>query len=143
MTYTDQTIQILKPSQWANLPFFVLGVLLLSTGIFPAIALYRFLDFYCWSYTFGERTILHRRGIFSVTRTEVYYYRIKSVKIEEPLWMRLFGLANVQIVSSDPLQNELLLYAVPNGQGIRAMLNEVTFRRRHEENARELDMYSL
>ena len=44
-----------------------------------------------------------------------YYYRIKSIKVEEPIWMRIFDLANVRVLTSDPYQKEILLHAVPKG----------------------------
>ena len=143
MTYSDKNIRTLTPSQWVNLPFFILGGVFFYTWLLPLLALVKYLEISCWKYEFGERTIVQRKGILSVTSTEIHYYRIKSIRIDEPFWMRLFGLANVTIITSDPFQRELLLYAVPNGNEIRSLLRSTTHTRRREEGVREFDMYSL
>jgi len=143
MTYSDTTHRVLRPSQWVNFPFFVLGVVFFFTWLFPILALVKWLEIYCWKYEFGERTIVQKKGILSVTITEISYYRIKSIKIYEPFWMRFFGLSNVTILTSDPYQRELLLYAVPNGKEIRSLLRSTTHKRRREEGVKEFDMFSL
>jgi len=143
MNYSDKTIRVLSPSQWVNLPFFILGGFFFYTWLLPLLALVKYLEIACWKYEFGERTIVQKKGILSVTTTEINFYRIKSIKIDEPFWMRLLGLSNVTILTSDPYQRELLLYAVPNGKEIRSLLRSTTHKTRREEGVKEFDMYSL
>lgn len=143
MNYSDKTIRVLSPSQWVNLPFFILGGVLFFTWLMPLLALVKYLEIACWKYEFGERTIVQKKGIFSINTTEIHYYRIKSIKIEEPLWMRFFSLANVKVITSDPFENEFMFYAVPNGKELRSLLRETTFLRRKQEGVKEFDMYSL
>jgi uncharacterized membrane protein YdbT with pleckstrin-like domain len=143
MNYSDKTLRVLTPSQWVNLPFFIAGVVGIQTVILPILAIVKYIEYKCWRYEFGERTIVQKKGILSVTITEINFYRIKSIKIDEPFWMRLLGLSNVTILTSDPYQKELLLYAVPNGIEIRSLLRSTTHKRRREEGVKEFDMYSL
>jgi membrane protein YdbS with pleckstrin-like domain len=113
---------------------------------FPLIlilALIKYLEFQMWSYDFNERTIVETKGILNVTRTEIHYYRVKSIRIEEPLVMRILGLSNVYIKTSDPYQPELKLYAVPNGTQLRNQLRVDTDMRRKEEGVREYDLYNM
>ena len=141
--YTDNKMETISPSQWLNLPFFILGIVLIQTGLFPILALIKYIEILCWKYEFNERTIVERKGILSVTRREIHYYRIKSIKIDEPFWMRLVGISNVSITTSDPYQPELVLKGVPNGQLYRSKLRGLTDLRRKEEGVKEFDMYNL
>jgi membrane protein YdbS with pleckstrin-like domain len=143
--YSDSFIRVARPSQWTNAPW----ILVVIAGFyvdFPYLALVavaKFLDTYFWRYEFHERTLVERKGIFSVTRREIHYYRVKGIKVDEPLWMRFFGLANVTILSSDPYLPELVLYAVQNGVGIRNELRGRAHQLRKEEGVREVDVYDL
>jgi len=82
--YTDNKMESISPSQWLNLPFFILGVALFQTVIFPILAVIKYIEIMCWKYEFNERTIVERKGILSVTRREIHYYRIKMNSTKEP-----------------------------------------------------------
>jgi len=143
MNYSDNKTQTLSPSQWTNLLWIIAGILLFQFGIFPILAFIKVLEVYCWRYEFYERTIIERKGILSVTRREIHYYRIKSIKIDEPFWMRIFGLANVSIMTSDPYHPEMVLYAVPKGVELRQLIRKNTDFWRKSEGIREWDTYHL
>ena len=143
MQYSDQCQMTVRPSQWVNIPFFVLGIVFIQTGLFPLLAIVKWLEVYCWQYQFGEQTIQLRKGILSVTRTEVHYRRVKSIRVEEPLWMRLFGLANIYVLSSDPYQRELKLYAVPRNLDLRNYIRGNAYSNGRYTGAREYDVYRL
>jgi membrane protein YdbS with pleckstrin-like domain len=144
--YTDKKLKVLSPSQWTNFLWIVLGiadVLFIHMFLLAALAVVKFLYVYYWRYEINERTIVERKGILDVTRNEIHYFRIKSIRVEEPLWMRLFNLSNVFVKTSDPYLPELKLYAVPSGTLVREELRSMTHNRRKEENVREFDMYNL
>jgi membrane protein YdbS with pleckstrin-like domain len=143
MNYSDNRVQTLSPSQWTNALWIIAGIALFQFGIFPFLALIKVLEVYYWRYEFYERTIMERKGILSVTRREIHYYRIKSIKIDEPFWMRIFGLANVTIISSDPYHPEMMLYAVPKGLELRQLIRKNTDFWRKSEGVREWDTYRL
>lgn len=143
MPYSDKHYGTLKPSQWTNLGIIILGVVTIQYVVFALLAIYKMIELYYWQYQFNERTIVERKGVFSVVRREIHYYRIKSIWVEEPLWMRIFGLANVHIKSSDPYYPEIVLWAIPHGVKIRDEIRSMTDQRRKEENVREFDMYNL
>lgn len=142
--YTDNKLTRLQPSQWMNFPIYTLcAVVMFSFPLILILALIKYLEFQMWSYDFNERTIVETKGILNVTRTEIHYYRVKSIRIEEPLVMRILGLSNVYIKTSDPYQPELKLYAVPNGTQLRNQLRVDTDMRRKEEGVREYDLYNM
>jgi uncharacterized membrane protein YdbT with pleckstrin-like domain len=143
MIYSDNMIRRLSPSQWMNLPFFIAGVVGVQTVILPVLAIVKYIEYRCWKYEFNERTIIESKGILSVTHTELHYYRIKSIRVEEPFLLRLLGLSNVYITASDPYQPELKLYAVPAGSILRSQLREKTDTWRKSEGVKEFDLYNL
>ena len=145
-TYSDNRLQTLRPSQWTNFFILLLGVtdlIFIQVGIFFLLALVAMLQTYCTQYQFNERTLIYRKGILNVERKELLYYRIKSISVSEPLWMRIFGLADVTIRSSDPFLPILTLHAVPKGVMQWRLLREQTHHARQEEGIREVDLSSL
>ena len=143
MTYSDNLRRTLSPSQWTNILFIIAGIVLIQTIIIPLLAIVKIIEVYFWRYEFRERTIIERKGILSVTRREVHFYRIKSIKVDEPLWMRFFGLANVSIITSDPYKPELILYAIHNGTSLREYIRLNTDQWRKIEGVKEFDLYDL
>ena len=142
--YTDHKLSRLQPSQWMNFPIYLLCVVVMKS--FPPIiilALIKYLEFRFWYYDLNERTIVETKGILNISHTEIHYYRVKSIRVEEPLYMRLLGLSNVYIKTSHPYQPELKLFAVPKGTQLRNQLRVDTDMRRKEEGVREFDMYQL
>ncbi len=122
--YSDNLEVEITPSQWTNFAWFIAGAGLFMFVVPPIVAFGKYLEVLFWKYQFRERTIIERKGIFSVTRTEVHYYRIKSIVIEEPFWMRFFNLGNITIISSDPYQNVLRLWAVPQPIVLKEAIRE-------------------
>jgi len=143
MRYSDNLIRTISPSQWINLIYIILGIALIQTIFVPLLAVIKILDVYFWRYEFRERTIIERRGILSVTRKEVHFYRIKSIKVDEPLWMRIFGLSKVSIITSDQYHPELVLYAVSDGHYLREYIRSNTDQWRKLEGVKEFDLYNL
>ena len=142
--YTDNKLTRLHPSQWMNFPIYLIcAVVMFSFPPILILALVKYIEFKMWYYDLNERTIVETKGILNITHTEIHYYRVKSIIIEEPLVMRILGLSNVYIKTSDPYQPELKLYAVPNGTQLRNQLRVDTDMRRKEEGVREFDLYNL
>ena len=113
MTYSDNNYKTVSPSQWINLGYIFFGIVGIYYVLPTLLAIAKILSVYYWRYEFNERTLVERKGILSVTRRELHYYRIKSISVDEPFFLRIFGLANIHIKSSDPYQPELTLIAVP------------------------------
>jgi membrane protein YdbS with pleckstrin-like domain len=141
--YSDHLEVEITPSQWTNFAWFIAGAGLIMFVVPPIFAFGKYLEVLFWKYQFRERTIIERKGIFSVTRTEVHYYRIKSIVIEEPFWMRFFNLGNITIISSDPYQNVLRLWAVPQPLVLKEAIRERVHHMRKKENIREFDNFHL
>jgi uncharacterized membrane protein YdbT with pleckstrin-like domain len=140
-------IKTIKPSQLTNFGWFVLPLISLFyiPLIVPTIliALYKYFDVDTWSYNLFERTIEERRGVFNVSQEEVQYYRIKSIMVEEPLWMRLFGLCVIHIITSEQFKPRMTIYAVYDGEELKELISEFTYDWRLKMNIRDHDIYNI
>lgn len=131
---------ILRPSQWTNAGWIMFGLLGIPLVIPPLIALYKIIDVHCHRYQFYETHIIETKGVFSVTHSEIYYFRIKSIQVEEPLLYRLVGLSNIHIKTSDQYIREITINAIPVGLTLVNDLRNVVKAERTNNNVRELDM---
>ena len=124
---TDNVRWMDKPEQTVNAWWFLAIIVSLSMSkwfgftywlaLIPLIIyLIKRLITHCWWYYYNEKTIQERKGVFSVTTREVHYYRVKSVRLEEPFWMRVLGLSNVVLITSDPYIRTLKIHAVFHGR---------------------------
>lgn len=143
----NKFIKTIQPSQLMNIGWFVLPLvcLIIPPLVVPTflIALYKYFDVDTWKYNIFERTIEERRGVFNVIQEEVQYYRIKSIMVEEPLWMRLFGLCVIHIITSEQFKPRMTIYAVYDGEYIREMISDLTYDWRMKMNIRDHDIYNI
>ena len=139
----DEVIETIKPSIFIYLHWFILGILFIQYYIPPIIALYFFLKWEFWKYTFTSKTILETKGILNSETTETLYYRIKSVNISEPFFYRLFGLCIINIETSDPAKRQLKLVGVRNGEELRNVIREFVDYWRVEYGVTEHELYKM
>ncbi len=146
---SDNIEYVMKPSQWMNLPYYIILIPLMYIfweypwvwGLWLFIAFYRFLDVYFWRFEFREMTITERRGVLSVTKDTIQYYRIKSVRLDQPIWLRIFGLSNVQVITSEQFKPALMLHAVYDGDAIRSLLNAKMYSWRKSMGTKDVDFF--
>ena len=143
----NKHIKTIKPSHFMNIAWYLSPTLtfLFPPLVFPTLimAWYKYFEIETWKYNFLERTIEERRGVFSVTQEEVQYYRIKSIMIEEPLWMRFFGLCVINIITSEQFKPRLTLYAVNDGEQLKDLISDMTYQWRLKMNIRDHDIYNI
>src|SRR5438445_5838789 len=144
-----------SPSQVTNLGAYLLcaliaaaivvaGVLLAPQAywllIVPgAIALWKYLELRCFRYTVTTERVGLRRGILTKRTDSIELYRVKDTTVIEPFFLRLFGLADIVLSSSDRTTPLLVLHAVPNGMGLREQIRASVERLRVQKSVREVD----
>ena len=150
---TDEIQFIIKPSQLVNIGWVLLflgGIILSFKFQNPWLCVgsgvlwfAKWLIIKCWSFDFHEKTIAERKGVFSILTREIHFFRIKSVRFEQPFFLRIFGLSNVILVTSDPLIPILRLYAVQGGENIKEYIKEQVSIWRRERTVKEQDIHPL
>lgn len=136
---------IVKPSHWVNLGWYALtvGGLYIHEylGMFLSVILiYKVLDIYCWSYRFYDDIVVEKRGILSVTQEEVHYFRIKSMMVEEPFFLRILDLSVINMSTSEHLKPNFSLYGVANAEEVKSHIAKLTKIKRRSNGIREYDI---
>lgn len=133
----------LNPSQWTNAGWIIFGIIGSPLIIPPIIALYMIIHVYCWKYEFYDDLIIEQKGVFNVTRTELNLHRVKSVRLQQPLFYRMVNLSIIEIVSSDPLNPYMKLVAVPLGEVLIQSLKDEVEKSRKKHGVKESDIHIL
>jgi membrane protein YdbS with pleckstrin-like domain len=95
----------------------------------------------CWKYEFHDDFMTEKRGVFSVTEETVHYFRIKSIKVERPLWMRFFGLSTIHVTTSEQYKPVIKFYAVEQAEVYVDMLQQLVKITRKENGFRDMDIF--
>lgn len=138
---SDREVLTISPSQWINILWIIFGVTLYFLYIPPIIALFKILQVYAWKYELTERYIVERKGLFNRSIRQVPYYRIRSVQMDQPLFLRIFGLSVIMIKTSDHYVSNMRIYAVPNGEELLGEINDVVEFWRQKENIKDVNLY--
>ncbi len=78
-------------------------------------------------------------GILNQEINEVELYRVKDTRLEKPFWLRLFGLSNIVLQTSDRSLPEVHIRAVRHGAEIREKLRKQVEILRDKKRVREVD----
>ena len=143
-----------SPSQWLNLgPFTVAlaaGVGIVAGGVFfpPAYAaLILPAIFMLWKYLVVRTQVFEltserlrvTRGVINQKVDEIELYRVKDSLMVRPWWMRLTGLASIELETSDRSMPQLTIPAIHNGVEMREILRKQVELIRDRKRVRELD----
>lgn len=134
---------LLRPSQFINIGWILFGIAGIMWIIPTVIALYKIVELYCWTYSIDNEFITEKKGVFSVDHKELQIGRIKSMRFEEPFLMRLVGIGNLYVKSSEPYHPELKLWGIPKGSTLWKELRNRTDKQRKRNGVKEYDLYNL
>lgn len=127
-------------SQILNLgTYIVCGLISLTVvGAIGAIpyAVWKYLVVKNLRYEVTSQRIKVYSGVLNRKIEELELYRVKDTKFEQPFFFRLFGLANLIIVSTDTTTPISMIPAIKNAQELREQLRVVVEARRDEKRVR-------
>ena len=110
------------PSQVTNFGAFVIWGLLACTLVLAPIALFVIL----WKYLVvknqvyeltNQRLKMHS-GVLSKRIEELELYRVRDTQFEQPFFLRLFGLGNVILLTTDTSSPEVIVPALKKGASL-------------------------
>lgn len=81
-------------------------------------------------------------GILNRRLDELELYRVKDYSLEQPFILRMFGLGNLSIITSDATTPELELKAISGAEDVREKLRHAVQSERDRKRVRELDVDS-
>ena len=86
-----------------------------------------------------QRLKIHR-GILNRRLEELELYRVKDYIMDQPLLLRLLGLGNLTLVTSDASTPRIAIRAIPGVTAVREQLRTAVQSERDRKRVRELDV---
>ncbi len=127
------------PSQVTNFGSFIfLGIL-----FFLVIPL--FIIFWKWlvtkniKYELTTERLRTRSGVLNKKMDELELYRVKDYKVDRPLFLRIFGLGNIILETSDRSSPIVMIKAIPDAEELREKVRTCVETRRDAKRVREVD----
>ncbi|MBL9205520.1 MAG: PH domain-containing protein [Opitutaceae bacterium] len=92
------------------------------------------------SYELTSQRLKIHRGILSRSLEEVELYRVKDYVMDRPLLLRMVGLGNLTLVTSDATTRTIVLAAIPQVAWVREQLRTQVQAERDRKRVREVDI---
>lgn len=91
-------------------------------------------------YELTSQRLRKTSGIFSKKLDELELYRVKDSTLVQPFLLRMFGLGNITIMSSDVSLPELVMSAVPGAYDAREKLRVAVEAERDRKRVRDVNL---
>lgn len=89
-----------------------------------------------------ERLRLHQ-GVLNKKVNDIELYRVTAYELDQPIWLRIFGLSNINVITSDPKKPLIVLHAVPAGSNVCSLIRDHKERHRKATYVTDLNIHHL
>ena len=128
-----------SPSQMENLGSFIL-MGLLSVFIIPLFAIvWYYLVTKNTKYKLTNQRFKFSSGVLNKDYDYIELYRVRDYNKNEPLLLRMFGLCNITLISSDKTYPTFTIHAVPSDDDLINIIRNAVEASRKENKVREVD----
>lgn len=103
------------PSQISNLAYFVVCGVLFFLVIPLLLILWRWLQTKYTKYALTSERLIMSKGVLNKTTNQLELYRVRDYRHEQPFFLRIFGLSNIVLISTDKTDKVLNLIAIRDG----------------------------
>ena len=114
------------PSQVTNMGAFVLWGLLACTLVLAPVAffviLWKYLVVKNRVYELTNQRLKMHSGVLSKKTEQLELYRVRDTQFDQPFFLRLFGLGNVILFTTDTTSPEIIVPAIPGAQAVREQI---------------------
>ena len=146
MTNINYNPVSISPNQLLNIGYLIMLLTLLYLDIRPLavvaliILIIKALNLYCTTWTIQQDNLIEKTGILNVSTEEVLLYRVKDIRLYEPLLYRLVGLSKLTIITSDYTNPSVVLYGIKNGEELIGIIRQLVANSRKIEGVKEIDI---
>ncbi len=146
MTNINHNPVSISPNQLLNIGYLIMLLTLLYLDIRPLafvaliILIIKALNLYCTTWTIQQNNLIEKTGILNVSTEEVLLYRVKDIRLYEPLLYRLVGLSQLTIITSDYTNPSITLYGIKNGEKLMNIIRQLVANSRKVEGVKEIDI---
>lgn len=120
--------------------FFTAGVAALGIPIALIMWAIRWWVTKCTSYELTTQRLKISSGILNRRLEELELFRVKDYAMVQPLFLRLLGLGNLTMITSDISTPTIAIKAIPRVEEVREMLRTTVQNERDRKRVRELDV---
>jgi uncharacterized membrane protein YdbT with pleckstrin-like domain len=92
------------------------------------------------TYELTTQRLRIRTGILNRRIDELELYRVKDYSVEQPFLLRMVGLGNLTMMTSDLSTPTLAMRAIPGVESVREQLRNAVQHERDRKRVRELDV---
>ena len=103
------------------------------------IAIWRFLVVKTWKIEITDQRLIEEKGVLSKTTDELELFRVKDIRLDQPFFLRLVGLSNIILVTSDRTHSIVRIPAIADGKNLKEKLRVAIDERRDKKRVRETD----
>lgn len=111
-----------RPSQWLNFGCFVVCGLLFWLVVPMFVAWWRWLAIRNTRYELSTDRLFTYSGVLNKKTDELELYRVKDYSQESPFFLRLVGLSNVLLKTSDDSHPYVNIKAISDATSVRQLL---------------------
>ena len=130
---TEQTIWTGTSSQVKNFWLFVACLLVVPIPW----AIWAWLKTKNRTYTLTSERLMIRSGVFNIATETLELYRVRDLQIMEPFWLRLWGLKNLHLITTDSTTPELILDYIPSALDLGTKFRQQIEQSRQKKGVRE------
>ena len=123
------------PSQWQNLGWFALCLLLIPIPL----AVWKWLETRNTTYTLSDQRLKFTRGIFTKTTEDLELYRVRDTKFEQSFFERMVGLGKIELFTTDETSPTIHLPYIADAEAVREKIRGLVEARRDAKRVRYLD----
>lgn len=131
---TETTVWKGTSSQVKNFWWFVACLLIIPIPW----AIWNWLKVKCRVYTLTNERLIIESGVFNKGQDLIELYRVRDLQVTEPFWLRLFGLQNISILTSDLTTQSIYLDYMPSAVNLRDKFRENVEECRRRKGVREV-----
>jgi uncharacterized membrane protein YdbT with pleckstrin-like domain len=136
----EKTIFKGTPSQLTNLGYYLLCLIFLPAfGLGLIMFIVRYLKTSHTKIEITNERVVTQTGVLSRITNEIELYRVKDIQLSEPFLLRMFGLSNLVLVTSDKSTPFINIKGVKDGNKLRKEIRTFVEERRDKKNIREID----
>ena len=134
MSLEEKQLYIGRPSQILN----ILSFILWSWTLIVPIIIYLKTRFTVYEVT--DERIKLKTGILSQEIDECELYRIRDYKIVKPFFQRIFGLGNIELITSDRSNLRINLNGIKDPENLYNIIRDNVEKVRRKTGTREVDV---
>jgi uncharacterized membrane protein YdbT with pleckstrin-like domain len=123
------------PSQWANLGWWLLCLLVLPIPY----ALWKYLVTRNTVYTLTDQRLKFTVGVFSKVTQDMELYRVRDTKFQQNFFERMVGLGEIVLFTTDETSPVISLGYIRDAEAVREKLRALVEARRDAKRVRYLD----